>query len=89
MKKKHCPRNSTSIHFDATLRMFYIFTSPALSLLLVLLSHITYLFCSDSIKKLNSAVEKQDKELTYTRSEMEDAKEKARSVQNALDSSYK
>ncbi|XP_072028179.1 LOW QUALITY PROTEIN: uncharacterized protein [Amphiura filiformis] len=43
----------------------------------------------DSIKKLNTAVEQQDKELNYTRSEMEDAKEKARSVQNALDGSYK
>ncbi|NWX99997.1 TMF1 factor, partial [Nothoprocta ornata] len=43
----------------------------------------------DSIKQLNSVVERQEKDLTKLQAEVEDLEERNRSVQAALDSAYK
>ncbi|XP_070580788.1 TATA element modulatory factor-like isoform X11 [Ptychodera flava] len=43
----------------------------------------------DGISKLNTAVEKQEKQIIILSSDLEDAKEKVRSTQSALDASYK
>lgn len=43
----------------------------------------------ESIKKLNSAVERQEKDLSRLQAEHEEAHEKNRSLQAALDASYK
>lgn len=43
----------------------------------------------ENIKKLNSVVERQEKELSSLQSEFEELQEKNRSLQAALDSSYK
>ncbi|XP_030838014.1 TATA element modulatory factor-like, partial [Strongylocentrotus purpuratus] len=43
----------------------------------------------DIIKKMNSVVERQEKEISNLRTELEDSKEKTRSTQAALDASYK
>ncbi|NXC12414.1 TMF1 factor, partial [Corythaeola cristata] len=43
----------------------------------------------DSIKQLNSVVERQEKDLAKLQSEVEDLEERNRSVQAALDSAYK
>ncbi|XP_041473381.1 TATA element modulatory factor-like isoform X2 [Lytechinus variegatus] len=43
----------------------------------------------DAIKTLNTAVEKQEKEILNLKSELEEGREKVRSTQHALDASYK
>lgn len=43
----------------------------------------------ESIKKLNSAVERQEKELSRLQSENDEVQEKNRSLQAALDAAYK
>lgn len=43
----------------------------------------------DSIKQLNSVVERQEKDLAKLQAEVEDLEERNRSVQAALDSAYK
>lgn len=43
----------------------------------------------ESIKKLNSAVERQEKDLSRLQTENEEVHEKNRSLQAALDGSYK
>lgn len=43
----------------------------------------------ENIKKLNSMVERQEKELSRLQADMEEVQEKNRSVQAALDNSYK
>jgi len=43
----------------------------------------------ENIKKLNAVVERQEKELSRLQTDSEELQEKNRSVQAALDSSYK
>lgn len=43
----------------------------------------------ENIKKLNSMVERQEKELSRLQVDIEEVQEKNRSVQAALDNSYK
>lgn len=43
----------------------------------------------DNIKKLNASVERQEKELSRLQAESEELLEKNRSLQAALDNSYK
>lgn len=43
----------------------------------------------DSIKQLNSVVERQEKDLAKLKAEVEELEERNRSVQAALDSAYK
>lgn len=43
----------------------------------------------ENIKKLNSMVERQEKELSRLQADIEEVQEKNRSVQAALDNSYK
>lgn len=43
----------------------------------------------ENIKKLNSMVERQEKELGRLQADVEELQEKNRSVQSALDNSYK